>query len=209
MTPSPDRGRVAAKVTFVVSKGEVLAVFRAIRGAHGRWERLKTGRLEELIDCYAHAGQHGECAASLLKCRRATYEEYAPLLKEMRDIGYDVDVVQRGRIRLREETGYAAMYADHFGNDDFGCYRVFRSRGDALDYLTDTVFERAETLDVDVIDLDSLRVDDDLADATKMTWSQVRDRLAQGYPFALGLRFDQYNTAVENTSMMVEEVTIC
>ena len=102
-------GRVAVKVTFVVFKGEVNAIFRAVQDAEsGKW--TKDGPFVNQCDghwrynAYAHVGQHCEVDASLLKCRRATYEEYAPLLAEMRDIvGYDVETVQHGKLRLKEE----------------------------------------------------------------------------------------------------------
>ena len=102
-------GRVAVKVTFIVFKGEVNAVFRAVKDAEsGKW--TKDGPFVNPCDgrwrynAYAHVGQHCEVDASLLKCRRATYEEYAPLLAEMRDIvGYDVETVQHGKLRLKEE----------------------------------------------------------------------------------------------------------
>ena len=102
-------GRVAVKVTFVVFKGEVNAIFRAVQDAEsGKW--TKDGPFVNPCDgrwrynAYAHVGQHCEVDASLLKCRRATYEEYAPLLAEMRDIvGYDVETVQHGKLRLKEE----------------------------------------------------------------------------------------------------------
>lgn len=121
------KGRVAVKVTFVVFKGEVNAIFRAVQDAEsGKW--TKDGPFVNQCDghwrynAYAHVGQHCEVDASLLKCRRATYEEYAPLLAEMRDIvGYDVEVVQHGKLKLREETGYAAVWCDDY-DCDFGVY---------------------------------------------------------------------------------------
>lgn len=116
MTTRSFEGRVAVKVTFVVFKREIIAIFRAVQDAEsGKW--IKDGPFVNQCDghwrynAYAHVGQHCEVDASLLKCRRATYEEYAPLLAEMRDIvGYDIEIVQRGRLRLKEETGYAAVF---------------------------------------------------------------------------------------------------
>lgn len=102
-----------AKVTFVVFKGEVLAIFRAIRDKSGKWVKEKPyidGSGRAVIDCYAHVGQHGQCMPEILRrSRRAKPEEYLPLKREMEDIvGYDIETVQRGRLRLKEETGYAA-----------------------------------------------------------------------------------------------------
>lgn len=100
---------VEAKVTFVVHGGEVLAIFRAVRDAgSGKWIREKpylgrcTGKL--CLNCYAHVGQHGVCDPAILKCRRATPEEYAPLLAEMESIGYRITPHQRGRLKQRSTT---------------------------------------------------------------------------------------------------------
>ena len=215
-TPSRDE-RVAVKVTFVVFKGEVNAIFRAVQDAEsGKW--TKDGPFVNPCDghlrynAYAHVGQHCEIDASLLKCRRATYEEYAPLLAEMRDIvGYDVEVVQHGKLKLREETGYAAVWFDDY-DCDFGVYRIFRDRGAALDYLTDTVFERAKLLEVDVTDQSAPPVlENNCWTFPKMTWKQVRDQLGSGMDFGLVLRTSpSFNDLIvdEQASVGIREVTI-
>ena len=124
-TPSRDE-RTGAKITFVVFRDEVLAIFRAIRDEHGKWVKEKPyidGSGKAVLNCYAHVGQHDVCDPSLLKCRRAKPEEYLPLKRELEEIvGYNVDVVQHGRLRLKEETGYAACYGDDFQdfNEDYG-----------------------------------------------------------------------------------------
>ena len=211
-------GRVAVKVTFVVFKGEVNAIFRAVQDAEsGKW--MKDGPFVNPCDghwrynAYAHVGQHCEVDASLLKCRRATYEEYAPLLAEMRDIiGYDVDVVQRGKLKLREETGYAAVWFDDY-DCDFGVYKIFRDREAALDYLTDIVFEQAKLLEVDVVDQSAKPIRDDAGDLVfpKMTRQQVRGQLGSGMDFGLVLRtspsFDDL-VVDEQASMGIRKVTI-
>ena len=215
-TPSRDE-RVDAKITFVVHEGEVLAIFRAIRDPEGKWQRETpyigacTGRL--CLDCYAHVGQHDVCDPSLLKCRRAKPEEYLPLKRELEEIvGYNVDVVQHGRLRLKEEVGYAAVWCDDY-DCDFGVYKIFRDRGAALDYLTDTVFERAKLLEVDVVDQSAKPVRDDVGDLVfpKMTWQQVRDQLGSGMDFSLVLKtspmFDDL-VVDEQASMGIREVTI-
>ena len=206
-----------AKVTFVVHGGEVLAIFRAIRDENGKWVREKpylgrcTGRW--YLNCYAHVGQHGECDPALLKCRRAKPEEYLPLKREMEDIvGYDIETVQHGRLRLKEETGYAACWLDEYDNNDYGCYRVFHTRAEALDYLTDTVFERAKLLGVDVTDQSAPPVlEDDCWTFPKMTWDQVRDQLGSGMDFGLVLRADwEYGSlsVKEQACMGIREVTV-
>lgn len=107
--------RVDAIVTFVrVGRGrdrEVLAFFRATKKPsetvwHEEEPRL-SGANEHcaawLTACYAHVGQHGEADLKILRNgRRATPDEYAPLLKELQDIiGYNVTVHQTGRLRLK------------------------------------------------------------------------------------------------------------
>ena len=215
--PSRDK-TVFAKVTFVVFEGEVLAVFRAIRDEHGKWVKEKPyidGSGRAVIDCYAHVGQHGTCCPEILwNCRRAKPEEYLPLKREMEDIvGYDIEPVQHGRLRLKEETGYAACWLDEYDNNDFGVYRIFHTRAEALDYLTDTVFERAKLLGVDVVDQSAQPVIDDDGDHwfPKMTWQQVRDQLGSGMDFGLVLKADwEYGSlsVKEQACMGIREVTI-
>ena len=213
-TPSRDE-RVDAKITFVVHDGEVLAIFRAIRDPEGKWQKETPyidGSGRAVLNCYAHVGQHGECDPALLKCRRAKLEEYLPLKRELEEIvGYNVEVVQHGRLRLKEETGYAAVWFDDY-DCDFGVYKVFRDRGAALDYLTDTVFERAKLLEVDVTDQSAPPVlENDCWTFPKMTWKQVRDRLGSGMDFGLVLRADwEYGSlsVKEQACMGIREVTI-
>ena len=142
-TPLRDE-RVDAKFTFVVHGGEVLAIFRAIRDLEGKWQKEMPyidGSGRAVLNCYAHVGQHGVCDPALLKCRRAKPEEYLPLKRELEEIvGYNVDVVQHGKLRLKEETGYAAVWFDDY-DCDFGVYKIFRDRGAALDYLALSVAE--------------------------------------------------------------------
>ena len=217
-TTTPSRNeRVDAKVTFVVHDGEVLAIFRAIRDPEGKWQRetpYVDGSGRAVLNCYAHVGQHGTCCPEILwSCRRAKPEEYLPLKRELEEIvGYNVDTVQRGRLRLKEETGYAAVWFDDY-DCDFGVYKIFRDRGAALDYLTDTVFERAKLLEVDVVDQSAKPIRDDVGDLVfpKMTWKQVRDQLGSGMDFSLVLKtspmFDDL-VVDEQASMGIREVTI-
>lgn len=75
------------------------------------------------------------------------------------------------------------MWLDYDG--DFGVYKVFRERGKCLDYLVDMVFERAELLDVDVVDQSAKPVSGNFP---KMTRKQVRDHLGSGMDFGLVLK---------------------
>lgn len=216
-TPSRDE-RVDAKITFVVHDGEVLAIFRAIRDPEGKWQKETPyidGSGRAVLNCYAHVGQHGTCCPEILRnCRRAKPEEYLSLKRELEEIvGYNVEVVQHGRLHLKEETGYAACWMDEYDSNEFGIYRVFRNRGAALDYLTDTVFERARLLEVDVVDQSAQTVINDDGDRwfPKMTWQQVRDQLGSGMDFGLVLKADWeygYLIVKEQACMGIREVTI-
>ena len=215
-TPSRDE-RVDAKFTFVVYDGEVLAIFRAVKDIEGKWQK-ETPYInvdgQAVLNCYTHEGQHGTCCPEILwNCRRAKPEEYLPLKLELEElVGYNVDVVQHGRLRLKEGTGYAAVWCDDY-DCDFGVYKIFRDRGAALDYLTDTVFERAKLLEVDVVDQSAKPIRDDVGDLVfpKMTWQQVRDQLGSGMDFSLVLKtspmFDDL-VVDEQVSMGIREVTI-
>lgn len=75
------------KVLFRYDKeaGDIIAVF-ADSWTNPRW------------GCYAHIGQHFECNPYYIKIltRPAREEEYAPLLEELRGIGYeDLVILQR------------------------------------------------------------------------------------------------------------------
>ena len=94
------------------------------------------------------------------------------------------------------ETGYACVWSGCDG--DCGVYRVFRSRCAALDYLTDAVFDRAETLGVDVLDSDGW----DRA----MTRGQVRDQLSSGMGMQLVIEFDAFGNPREWVSVQLDEV---
>ena len=79
--------------------------------------------------------------------------------------------------------------------------------------LTDTVFERAKLLEVDVVDQSAKPIRDDVGDLVfpKMTWKQVRDQLGSGMDFSLVLKtspmFDDL-VVDEQASMGIREVTI-
>ena len=49
------------------------------------------------IACYAHDGQHSEADYMfyLRDCRKCTEAEYAPLKKELEDLGYNFKVLKR------------------------------------------------------------------------------------------------------------------
>ena len=106
-----------------------------------------------------------------------------------------------------------AVWLDDYDNREFGAYKVFRERGKCLDYLVDTVFERAELLEVDVVDQSAKPIRDDVGDLVfpKMTWQQVRDQLGSGMDFGLVLRtspsFDDL-IVDEQASVGIREVTI-
>ncbi len=82
---------------------EVLAVFMG-RDAGLRYAPGRTGingidgkpftiKGQWLRQCYARIGQHAECSDGFQKRTRATPEQYAPLLRELESIGYNVEVV--------------------------------------------------------------------------------------------------------------------
>lgn len=195
----------------------MLAIFRAIRDLEGKWQKETPyidGSGKAVLDCYAHVGQHGTCCPEILwNCRRAKPEEYLPLKRELEEIiGYNVETVQHGRLHLKETTGYAAVWFDDY-DCDFGVYKVFRDRGAALDYLTDTVFERAKLLEVDVVDQSAEPIIGENGDHQfpKMTWDQVRNQLGSGMDFGLVLRADwEYGSlsVKEQACMGIREVNV-
>ena len=65
------------RVTFRVWKGEVCAVLPDVPADY----------YGHMFTCYAHVGQHSSCSREWLgRTRRATPEEYGPLLAELTSI---------------------------------------------------------------------------------------------------------------------------
>jgi hypothetical protein len=80
------------KVRFVVDKitGEVVALFpNEDYGFNGYRDDLKT--------CYSHIGQHSSYAPEYEteKTRPAQPKEYDGLLRELKGIGYDVEIINK------------------------------------------------------------------------------------------------------------------
>ena len=108
--------RVDAKVTFVMFKDEVIAFFRAYKyPGECKWEKVEpylsgpTGHSYLVQDSYVHFGQHGGTDVDILRsCRRATEDEYRPLLQELTKIGYNVTPHQKGRLAFKDKRMTAA-----------------------------------------------------------------------------------------------------
>ena len=69
------------RVKFVIFQKEIIALF----------PDNVTGK--NLIDSYQHIGQHGSASKSLLRCKRATKEQYESLYQELVEIGYNLKVI--------------------------------------------------------------------------------------------------------------------
>ena len=69
------------KVKFVIFQKEIIALF----------PDDVTGK--NLINSYQHIGQHGSASKSLLRCKRATKEQYQDLYQELTDIGYNLEII--------------------------------------------------------------------------------------------------------------------
>ena len=94
--------------------------------------------------------------------------------------------------KKRTETVYAVCWRDDTCYScDAGVYRVFRERGRALDYATDTVFERAGNLGQKVLNPEDL-------------WEQVRDRLGGGQSVAIQVGSDERLSGTEDLDEFVE-----
>ena len=100
--------------------------------------------------------------------------------------------------KKRTETVYAVCWRDATCFlCDAGVYRVFRERGRALDYATDTVFERAGDLERKVLNSEDCW-------ETEMTREQVRDRLGSGQSVAIPIEFNEYISGTKNLDEFVE-----
>ncbi len=96
-------------------------------------------------------------------------------------------------------TAYAAVWLDQY-DADYGCYCVFASRGRALDYLVDVVFERAEVLGVGVSDPEDRR--------RGLSRADVRDILGGGDELRLVLSRDCLGEPEEWVSVKVVETEV-
>lgn len=106
------------------------------------------------------------------------------------------------------KTAYAAVWLDNY-NEDFGVHKVFRERGKCLDFLVGTVFERAETLEVEVVDLEGkLEVRDGCTCYPLMTAAQVRDQLGSGMDFSLVMRYDHLMNPLDRVTVGIRETEV-
>jgi len=72
------------KVKFVIFKKELTALF----------PEEVTHNNRAFILSYAHIGQHSEASRSLMKCARATPEQYKSLAEELTNhCGYTLEIV--------------------------------------------------------------------------------------------------------------------
>tara|TARA_R110000822_G_scaffold80191_1_gene191205 strand:- start:2117 stop:2467 length:351 start_codon:yes stop_codon:yes gene_type:complete len=71
------------KVLFTLIEGEVLALFPEVSEG------------TKYIGSYMHLGQHSAACKSRLKDKKASAKQYAPLLDELKSIGYNVDVLNK------------------------------------------------------------------------------------------------------------------
>lgn len=68
------------KVKFVIFRKELIALFPKKQFNH--WNK-------QSCMSYARIGQHSEASKRLMKCKKASKEEYSNLLQELVSIGYD------------------------------------------------------------------------------------------------------------------------
>lgn len=88
-------------VIFRLWKGEAIALFPT-----ERWN------MRGDITCYAHIGQHcGACPSLLQAGRPATEAEYAPLLKELRNIYETHDAEHVSLVVYKRAPGNARLAA--------------------------------------------------------------------------------------------------
>lgn len=100
-------------------------------------------------------------------------------------------------------TAYAVCWSDvcdgSYGGE-YGCRRVFLSRGNALDHAAEVVFARARNRGVEVLDQEEFK--------NRMTAEEVRDRLGSGGEVRLILGRDCTGEPMEYISVCVCETEI-
>lgn len=82
LSSKPLKNRVMETIFRKESDGEILAVF--VDSVY--WD---------FCECYAHVGQHGTCAIAYVinETTPATPEEMEPLCRELRGIGYELEIL--------------------------------------------------------------------------------------------------------------------
>lgn len=84
-----------------MERTEIIALFRVSRGEVNAILTVpgeRTFNSRGFATCYAHNGQHSECSYGWYEeTRKASPEEYAPLLHELGAIGYDVQIGHKVR----------------------------------------------------------------------------------------------------------------
>ena len=84
MKPQDEEDAPVPVLFRVDDDGDVTAVFPTLPANPGFWV------------CYAHVGQHGECSREWYRTTRPAREpEYAPLKRELEQIGYRLKVMKR------------------------------------------------------------------------------------------------------------------
>ena len=103
---------------------------------------------------------------------------------------------------------WAALWLDDYSGE-FGIYEVFTDYRKCIDYLVDTVFERAENLDVEVLDLDGDPVlRDHKVTLPLMERSAVRRVLEEKHNFSLGLKFGHFMQPEHKVTVGIREVKL-
>lgn len=82
------------RVKFIVFDGEIVALFPDEDYDHS----------SSCIVCYSHVGQHSGASRDLIRHKMATREQYEPLLKELKSIGYDdLEVINWDKKKKRKK----------------------------------------------------------------------------------------------------------
>jgi len=90
--------------------GDVFAVFPQLN-----YNKRLYGTTQK--QCYAHTGQHSSCTLDYVNgCEMATKSEYSDLLQELKSIGYDCKVLNKG-FRIEQYT-LPLFWASALVNDD-------------------------------------------------------------------------------------------
>lgn len=100
----------------------------------------------------------------------------------------------------KAKTGFAVLWHDEYDSREHGCYAVFHTRDEAVDYAMAVVRERADTLGVKVLDQESF----------KEEWSDddLRYHLSCGNEVRLVLSNDALGNPFEYVSVGVAETLI-
>jgi hypothetical protein len=127
------KDRYKTKVKFLIEKENIIEGKDIGGDVFAFFPEERESDEEGLFTSYAHVGQHSGCHVNYAKeCKEANYNEYQDLLKELIDLGYNLEIVNKQKVECRRNpTEFEIKFgngATHFR--DFKLGQLVKRNGD-------------------------------------------------------------------------------